>query len=146
MVFLVWCLIPFWKNALDDQKTVQTDTYRYPFSKHQRDTLKITRVIAIYMNPTSLRQELLWVDIFIFLSGTAKPSTEHQLGARGALILHRFSSPFFLICKLLVSFTGRLTPCFSLALASVLLILSILHPRAPHLQVLSVCSSQVLSR
>ena len=30
-------------------------------SNIKRYTLKITRVISIYINPTSLRQELLWV-------------------------------------------------------------------------------------
>ena len=91
-------------------------------------TFKITRVIAIYMNPTSLRQELLWVDVFPLRPQTMRHSTEHQLGAGGVLILHRFSSPFFLICKLSVAFTGRLTTCHFLALASDLLTLSFPHP------------------
>ena len=42
----------------------------------KRYTLKITRVIAIFMEPTSLRQELLWVNIFLFRPVTVRPSTE----------------------------------------------------------------------
>ena len=48
----------------------------------------------------------------LFCPGTTRPSTEHQLGARGVLVLHHFSSPFFLICKFSISFTGRLTTYF----------------------------------
>ena len=61
-------------------------------------------------------------------------------------ILHRFSFPFFLICKWSVLFTRRLTTFFSLALASVLLSLSILYPRALLLQVPYIRSPQFLSR
>ena len=52
----------------------------------KRYTLKITRVIAIYMNPTSLRQELLWVDIFLFRPGTTRPSAEHQIGCSSCTV------------------------------------------------------------
>ena len=112
----------------------------------KRYTLKITRVIAICTNPASLLQELLWVDIFLFRPGTPRPSTEHHLETRKALIFRRFFSPFSLICKLLVSFTGILTTCFSHALASVLLILLVLHPSALLLPVQSVCSPKVILR
>ena len=83
---------------------------------------------SIYTNPTSMCRELLWVVIFLFHPGTMRPSSEHQPGARMAPSSHRFTSPFFLIYKLSVVFTGRLTTCSFSTPARVLLILSFLHP------------------
>ena len=53
------------------------------------------------MNPTFLRREPFWVDIFLFHPGTVRPSSEHQPGARGTLnctvVLFRCMK-----CKLLI--------------------------------------------
>ena len=54
---------------------------------------------AIYTNLTSLRQELLWVVMFLFHPGTIRPSSEHQQRAKRALIFAPFllSFPPFLL-------------------------------------------------
>ena len=73
----------------------------------------------LYAVPTFLRRGLLWVDIFLFHPDTeSKP--EHQPELEGASFRTVFSSPFFLIYKLSVAVTGRLTTWFALARASCL--------------------------